>query len=325
MKIFIINILKFFSIIFILIIIVVASYYTIINREEFWKLPNNEKLIVFGSSRSTCAFSDELIPDFVNISSAGESYFYTQFKLKKIITSNQQLNTIFIEFDERDILKKHESWIWSEKYLRKRLATYLPIMDFQEFGVILKNNSKAVLNIPPKNFLKEALYSYYNLIFENNCFKSKSKRYGGAAYLERSLNDSLVEIEKSYREKNKLLNCKIDEINIHYLIKILEFCKQNKVRVCFIKTPVHKMCYSKNEKEAYNEILNTNFSNIMFLNFEYFPLEDKDFSDFEHLNYIGAEKFSKWFAQILDKQILDRENRQEFINNEFLKMKSVNQ
>lgn len=58
------------------------------------------------------------------------------------------------------------------------------------------------------------------------------------------------------------------------------------------------------------------FPSIEYLDFSKFPLDNSEFGDLEHLNYKGAKVFSNWFAQLLNKGILEKSNKQELINGE---------
>ena len=41
------------------------------------------------------------------------------------------------------------------------------------------------------------------------------------------------------------------------------------------------------------------FASIPFLDFNKFELNKEDYADLEHLNFKGANKFSKWFDNLL--------------------------
>ena len=61
-------------------------------------------------------------------------------------------------------------------------------------------------------------------------------------------------------------------------------------------------------------ILSTRFADIEFLDFAKYPLQNSEFGDFDHLNYRGARKFSIWFNQLIDDGLLERTDKQSFIN-----------
>jgi hypothetical protein len=65
------------------------------------------------------------------------------------------------------------------------------------------------------------------------------------------------------------------------------------------------------------------FSNIDFLDFNKFPLNDEDFADFGHLNYKGATKFSKWFNTMVNSGLLLNKNKQVLIDQSLSKSISM--
>ena len=67
-------------------------------------------------------------------------------------------------------------------------------------------------------------------------------------------------------------------------------------------------------EDLFKKILRTKFSNIEFLDFAKFPALNSDFGDFEHLNYRGADKFSKWFNGLINAGLMNRSNKQQLIN-----------
>ena len=72
-----------------------------------------------------------------------------------------------------------------------------------------------------------------------------------------------------------------------------------------IRCPVHpKFAEFKNEKQ-YRSILDKRYKNVAFLDFVKFRLPNKEFADMEHLNYIGARRFSVFFDSIIKDELLN--------------------
>ncbi|MFZ4400861.1 MAG: hypothetical protein ACOYO1_12565 [Bacteroidales bacterium] len=170
----------------------------------------------------------------------------------------------------------------------------------------------------PKIFLNSQALS----LKENILFLSKEKgnymnykSWGGFRYLVRDKTDSLIKATKN----NPFLKSSIYELterNINYLTKTIEFCRRKEVKVYLFRCPLHvRYLYLSNENR-YKDILKTKFSNVEYLDFKDFPLQNTDFGDFEHLNYKGAIKFSIFFNRLLESNLLERTNKQAFIDNE---------
>ncbi|EPR71857.1 hypothetical protein ADIWIN_3150 [Winogradskyella psychrotolerans RS-3] len=55
-----------------------------------------------------------------------------------------------------------------------------------------------------------------------------------------------------------------------------------------------------------------------YLDFSNFPLSNFQYGDLQHLNHKGANVFSEWFATLLQNGLLEKENKQAFINDMML-------
>lgn len=299
--------ITFLIVLFTLIFVSVDLSEYVVNKNSDFKLSNNTKYLVLGHSHPECAFNDSLIENFKNISQSGESYYYTYFKAKKIIEQNPSIETVFIEFTNNQINESMNSWIWKEKYMNYRYPRYSPFMNFTDKMVLAKNNLSGYLNSTSLS-LKE---NSSRIINQNFNF---SNSIGGYLYLVRDKTDSLVNnIKKGYFLPE---NFRISENNLEYLNKIIELCEEHGKKVILIRSPQHSKYSGYSNENIYQEIRNNLFPQIEYLDFSKFPLDNSEFGDLEHLNHKGAKIFSIWFAQLLNMEILEKSNKQEFINEE---------
>lgn len=285
----------------------------LINNSDYYKLSDSTKFVIFGNSHSECAFNDSIIRNFKNLSNSGESYFYTYLKVKKIISSNRQVKNIFIEYSNNAIETSMDSWTFDNTYLPIRIPTYLPLMDYSDFRLIWINNYKGFLYCLPKSIIKYIGRNLKYVLFSEKGF-IKESRFGGYLYLEKDKTDSLIN-NPPVTIKKENSKTEISEINIKYLIKTIEFCKSNNVKVFLIRSPLHSRYYGVENEPKYREILHFKLLNTELLDFKDFPIENHEFGDFEHLNFKGARVFSIFFNNLLDLNILNKNNKQDFINN----------
>ena len=88
----------------------------------------------------------------------------------------------------------------------------------------------------------------------------------------------------------------ITEKNLHYLNKIIELCRENKVELMLVKTPSNA---TEDEKKYYNtveRIAKENGVTFVDYNMQYDEMGldfANDFFDDSHLNVYGAEKFTE--------------------------------
>ncbi len=111
-------------------------------------------------------------------------------------------------------------------------------------------------------------------------------------------------------------NVKISYYNLKYLTKIITLCKNNNIRVILIRSPQHKKYSGYSNEIKYQEIRKQYFPSIEYIDFSKFPLKNSEFGDLEHLNYKGAAKFSNWFNELLRMNFLEKNNKQDIINEE---------
>ena len=83
---------------------------------------------------------------------------------------------------------------------------------------------------------------------------------------------------------------------------------------------MHPKYDGRDNEKIFQSILKSNFSGIEFLDFKDFPLSNSEYGDLEHLNYRGANKFSPFFDRLLKGGLLEKSDKQGFINSEMAKI-----
>lgn len=269
----------------------------ILNENADFKLEKSSKFIVIGHSHSECAFDDSFISDFTNLAESGESYFYTYFKLKKVLEQNANIETVFIEFTNNQINSMMDDWIWDDRHISFRYPKYSPFMDFQDKYVLASHNFDGFMNaisLSSKENVQRILSNNYN--FEIGAHLSIN-------VTDPAKLDSLIaasELEKDFEEVG------LSEINLRYLVKITKLCKEKGKRVIFIRSPMHERYPGYSNESQYQAIRKKYFSTIEYLDFSKFPLTKSDYFDLHHLNRNGAQKFSKWFDAHLETELMKR-------------------
>ena len=288
---------------------------SLINRNAKFKLAPVNNLII-GHSHSECAFNDSIINNFKNLSALGESYFYSYQKLKKVLPQNKKIKNVFIEFSNNQITKQMDYWTWDDKHLLSR-SRYLPFIDIGDLKLLWSKNPSGFITSSSKSFRNNTM----NVLMFRYNYKNK---LGGYFWLNRFKTDSLV---ANLKKDNLKLSNKSDSIstkNIEYLQKIVSLCKTNKVNVFFIRSPQHPLLPTRKNEKQFLKIKSEMFKNITFLDFNNFPVTNNEFGDLGHLNYLGAKKFSLWFNTLLKKELLLKNNKEEFVIKEIDKLRDKN-
>lgn len=309
MKKFIINIL-FFALFFTALSAPVAGIIYALNSNikngNYYSIGSDLSYIILGDSHPESAFNDSLIDGFKNIAQGGEAYFYTYYKIKKIINSNSNIKTVFIDISTSQLSTAVNEWIWGDDQILRQYPKYSPIIDYNGFILLLSHNSSAVLksqSVSLKNnikFIREK--GNKNFIEEMD--------WGGYVSLIRDKTDSLINAIPLNNIVDKFV---VSSVNLEYLIKTITFCKKNGVKVFLIRSPLHARYSGLAHEKQFNAILRDKFAAIEFLDFRDYPLQNSEFGDLEHLNYLGAKRFSIFFNKLIKAGLLENERKQEVI------------
>ncbi|MEQ1734654.1 MAG: hypothetical protein ABL940_13335 [Bacteroidia bacterium] len=283
---------------------------SIVNYNANFKISTSINKIIIGDSHPECAYNDSLISNFGNYAASGESYFYSYFKLKKIIEQNKNIDTVFLEFSNNLLGVTIDNRIWDNEPMISRydkygafididanvlIASYNPIGYFDELSFLLKNN----LNCIATN----------NYIFWNNM--------GGYLYLNRNKTDSLVDNLPAV-DVNVY---KVPPHTIKYLKNTIDLCTKNGIKVFLIRSPMHQKYEMRNNEKLFQRTLLENFPNVEFLDLKDYPAPNNEFGDLHHLNYKGAKRYSTFFNCLIKKGLLISKNKLLFIDNEILTKK----
>ncbi|RAR51142.1 hypothetical protein [Flavobacterium lacus] len=286
---------------------------------ERYRLNTSIENIVLGHSQPECGLNDSLLSHTKNLSQGGEAYFYTYAKLKKLIEVNPTIRTVYLSFSNNQLEKKMDDWTFDDEFINDKYPAYFFAMDSEEKKVLWKANPKAVLQ-------SEQLLLKNNMV---DLVKYRGKirpetYWGDYLYLEREKTDSLIRvnyIETMVKERGK----GISEINLTYLKKIVQWCKDENIQLIFYRTPVHPILRSTYDEKAFDSIRKKHFSTIPFLDCIDFPLSNQEFGDFDHLNYKGARKFSTFFNHVVQRKITSEIEIKKIISSEGQPEKNISE
>lgn len=253
-----------------------------------FQLEDNITTIIIGHSHPECAFDDSKITNFKNLSNAGQSYFYLLPKLRKVLESNSQIETVFIEFSNGQIEDRMDDWIWGKDKLSNFYPVYAPFLEKEEHDLLIKNNPSGVFSTIP-------IVSKKNLGRILTMDMDYSDDIGDFKPLKKSIIDSLINNRKIGISEPSNPNPKLSLTHLEYLDKIIKVCKEKKIKVILVRSPQHRFYNYRANEEIFQKILKERYNDLEFLDFNDFPLSDEQFGDFSHVNEKGAEVFSIWF------------------------------
>ena len=279
----------------------------IVQDNRYYKLSPHTKYLFVGSSFVSCSIRDSEIDGAVNLALAGESFFYSYTKIKKIIDVNPELKYIFLDYSNFKLTKIMDRFIWTDMYLSTQYLRYAPLIENREKLAVLAENPLGFLSIQP-------IIARDNIGFLkwNENFYPSYKYWGGYDEFHFSKTDSLIRANHQAKATQQDI-FEVGSVNLEYLVKIREVCVEKGVNLILFRTPTHALDPYRANEEFLQTYRKENLADITFLDFHDFPLENKEFLDLDHLNYLGATKFSFFLNSLIKDSLWVVDDNQEYI------------
>jgi hypothetical protein len=275
----------------------------------------NSDIIFFGSSRTSLQINPRVVENFIGLSShnlgeAGSNIVQITYTLKNYLENNIKPRCVFVEAD---------IMLLDSSILRSRLEEF--DLNLQDFGGIYHwvNYEIKKLRKSRRNFI----YMYRKIFFSNKIFttlkdslyipSSTDPRYyiKGSHLKKGSQNFSFSDISlRNYTFESRTINNR----NNKYYQKIVDICDEYDVLLIFLTYPRFEGELKISEREFLNNYFQSiakESNNIFYWNYinektlvEDFQKVKKYWWNIGHLNYTGANKFSKIIGDELKKILL---------------------
>lgn len=251
-----------------------------------YKTNQNVNKYFIGDSHVQKAIDDKIIIGSKNFSNTSESYFFSYYKLLKLLENNH-IDTLYLGYSYHNLSSYYDDFIFGEYgiNLSARYFFILPanvkfeflsyyISSFpQYFKELVKENVK---NIVSKSGNPSYLGNFEN--YFTNCKAQKTSM------------DKRIDFQ--FYNNGKLRDFSI--LNLEYLNKIITECNRKNIKLILLNTPLHKYYYSKipeQYKQKYSELIKVNnLSSVDFLDVE---LSDSLFiPDGDHTSSEGTKIIS---------------------------------
>jgi hypothetical protein len=290
MKRFLLNILKFAVAFSILIAIKLFGILYICSFISF-RIPQEKDILIVGDSHTECAINDNIFKRSVNISQSAEAYLYSYLKLRKFLNANHHINKVILSFHGGSIDISRDRWITGEVYIKDHFTKYIYLFTKDEFFFMIKNKPFLSAVIKTSAHSRDIILK---LITKRD--STYADLYlGGYLWLDRDKLDEDLERAKNIEpEQHKYALYTYD-----YIIKIYELCKQYDVELILFNSPTYNSEIYGN-KDVLLDYYNNHFSTIRYLDLSDFTLPKYGYGDINHLNYKGAEVFSKYLENNYD-------------------------
>lgn len=282
-----------------------------INRKLYRNITINNSIttLTIGDSHTELAINDSLMLNTLNISTPAEGYIFTYLKLQNIIKNNSQIKNVMLGVSYHNFSSYYDKYIFEEEPYAL-ISQYISLMEYQDLIIFLRRtpsvqNLVAIFRNSFKNILK---------------YKRGKYPYSGGFHIIEN-NDSLTSdriikrINSQYYLNDQLL--KTSAINIQYLKKIVELCREKSINIIFLNTPLYSVYYSKIPSFIINEFnAKTKDLGVVVVNFDDLKLPANCFlPDGDHLNFKGALLTTEYLIEYLkNAPQSDYNNKPEKIN-----------
>jgi hypothetical protein len=286
MKKFLLGVCKFFLLNFAVIAVAVSAVYFIFSGASY-AMPEDKNILVIGDSHTECAIDDSIFTRSVNISQGGTAYLYSYVKLRKILAENPHIDTVLVSFHGGSMQKSMDEWTIGDQHILNYIPNYISLITTEELPVFMNNQTfySAVVKLPTKcirtivKFLVRHTLTYKDLYI------------GGYLKLDRGMLQRTIELESSENTAN--LKNEYSAYQIDYLLKIVDLCAKRDVKLILFNSPIYNVQKYGN-LQALDDFYNTYLTGTEYLDFSNFALPDYGYGDIGHLNFKGAEIFSKY-------------------------------
>ncbi|MDR1810197.1 MAG: hypothetical protein LBR34_07330 [Prevotella sp.] len=250
--------------------------------EHSIKLPPDKRVLILGDSHLECALNDSILDNAVNLCLSGEAYIYTYIKMKLVLAANPQIKTIWLSYNFHSLSADTEDWLYNKE----------GVLNIDRYACFFEKEEKTFFSKNVRYYLSimRLPYTYRKLLLKNILGVTTNYsdwRWGGYLRLDKN------NLSKSASTEVIFPSSSIQKL---YLDNIVEYCLYNNVNLIFINSPVKDV--STDKLKNFREYKNVNYSNIQLWNYSTFSLPDSCFADAEHLNYKGAEIFSKYLQHL---------------------------
>lgn len=291
-----------------------------VNKKECFVLkPGPVETVFLGFSHVQCDINDSLITQSRNLGDAAEPFFYTWQKAKRIFESNPEIENVFIEFSNKAVNNYMDSTIFSDYHMAKFLPQYATILDAEDYQLLFKLNASQLISslcaVP-----RESLLAFR----ERDKDVMQAKRWGGFSYeTEKTVARRLERIKNGY--PRPVLKNDSTKYNLIYLHKLLLLCREKGKRVWLFSSPLHPQSGDFANEALFTGIRETQFGNIPYLDMRHLRLPDEEYRDLEHLNGMGARRFSLFLDKLIREPALYQTgNYQDLINKTWDSFRSTN-
>lgn len=264
------------------------------NRSFFdgFKVAPKVTTLYAGDSHIEQCINDKLMARSLSIAQTAEALYFSYFKIEKLLENNPSIDTLFLGFSYHSLSDYYDGFVFGEDspHLAARYFFILPNSEKAKF--LLHNSDNLALFL--KNILRDGKDKAFLGGFENG--------FPNTAASQKSMDKRIA---FQYFKNGKLNG--FSELNLASLDKIAQLCREKKVELVLLNTPLHPYYKSKVPAEylqKYESVIHDR--QLKVVAFEGLELADSCFiPDGDHVSERGAilaTKYMEDFGKTMDNK-----------------------
>jgi len=263
----------------------------------------DDEIYIYGSSRAWVHFDPEIIEEGLNMTTYnfgvdGHSFWIQYLRHKKLFLKKNKPKIIILSLGNFSLYKR------PDLYNKDQFLPYVFDKDIREFTKRYKGFSYFEYRLPMLRYFgrnKIIKQSLFNEFSEEEIFRDKGFRGVNRTWT--------ADFEKA-RGSSNYIEVEIDEDSLILLEKFIEECTKEKVKLIFVFSPeyIEGQLFVRNRGDVIQTYKGlTNRNDIVFLDYSDDELcfEKKFFYNSQHLNSIGAKKFSEKLTEDLKRILIN--------------------
>ncbi|MFN5619707.1 MAG: hypothetical protein ACK478_00245 [Flavobacteriales bacterium] len=253
------------------------------DTNEDFQLPADVTSLYMGDSRMELGINDALLEHSQNCGAQSESFYYSYFKLKKLLQNNSGIHRVYLSVGHHSFSSYYDRFV-DGNFSASVAPNYIGILPSHEQSRILAANSENALKFSRNFFLQG-----FKKLFRND----GNLGTGGFNNLFQDSKSSTSAMDKRFRFQyytNQKLNATSEE-TLTYLKLISQLCAEKGVELIAISLPVHPY-YFEHIPGEYREAFCKNLEDMQlkFFDLSQLPLSDDCYApDGDHLSAKGAD------------------------------------
>lgn len=296
MKLFIKKLISFI-LFFVVVYATVITAVLLLNKIFFkkYRLEDSITTVIAGDSHTMWSIDDRKLNGVRNISLNAEGYIYTYAKLAHLLKQGNRMEKLYLGFSFHNLSGYYDDYIYGKRSLHF-FHRYIRILELKDYMTLLVSNPKNIITMSPI-LLRKGL----EMLFKRNytplgSFPSESmvQKLDHGKMRKRILeqyyqNDSVAPFSK---------------MNVEYLNRIIDLCKENGIKIIAITTPQHSsynISVPREYIDAYKHFIAVH--NLPVYDFSGLTMADSCYlPDGDHVNSYGAPMVTEYFKKYLEKE-----------------------